>query len=464
MISVGPFAKGAVMLVTPESVKQVLKTNFANYVKGPQFNEVVKDFLGNGIFNSDGAIWRLHRKVAVRMFSRNLLCEGTAIAKVQAANMVGRIEKHAAAGEPFDLQQCFYAFTMDVFTEIAFGVELNSQQRVHPFAEAFDTVQKNTNDRFQNPIWKAFRFVQTKSEREIAAGNKVMKSFAMDVINGKRREVDSSRDGGLGPDLLSRFIEKGDSTDDEMVDIVLNFLLAGRDTTASALSWTVFEMLRNPDTIVKLREEVDTVMAEHYPGVATMADLAYEDMFKMAESQLNYTRACASEGLRLHPSVPKDIKFAVKDDILPDGTPVYAGQAVCYCPYAMGRNPHLWPEPEAFKPERWTTASAAAGSAAAGEKVGGGGGGNGGGGQKASLHKPTQVSEYSYPVFNAGPRICLGRPLALLEIQLGLALLFDQFDFKHAQGVDPNDESYTQSLVCPMKYGLKVTASRRGAK
>ena len=191
MVSIGPLKKGVVMLVTPDAVKHVLKSNFYNYEKGDGFRLVFKDFLGNGIFTADGAIWKLHRKVGVRMFSRNLLCEGTAIAKVQAANMVGRIERHLAAGEAFDLQQCFYAFTMDVFTEIAFGVELNSQQKAHPFAQAFDTVQKHSSDRFQNPFWQAFRLVQTQTEREIAAGVKVMKSFAMDVINGRRRDVAS---------------------------------------------------------------------------------------------------------------------------------------------------------------------------------------------------------------------------------------------------------------------------------
>jgi cytochrome P450 len=89
-----------------------------------------------------------------------------------------------------------------------------------------------------------------------------MKDFAMEVIQSKRREAVE-----LGPDLLSRFIEKGDTSDTEMVDIVINFMLAGRDTTASALSWTVWEMLRNPDTIVKLRDEIDTLMADRFGTV-----------------------------------------------------------------------------------------------------------------------------------------------------------------------------------------------------
>jgi cytochrome P450 len=70
-----------------------------------------------------------------------------------------------------------------------------------------------------------------------------------------------------------------------------------------------------------------------------------QDVFEIIYSKLPYTKAVASEVLRLHPSVPKDIKFAVNDDVLPDGSPVRAGQGVFYCPYAMGRNPTIWKEP-----------------------------------------------------------------------------------------------------------------------
>jgi fatty acid omega-hydroxylase len=178
-------------------------------------------------------------------------------------------------------------------------------------------------------------------------------------------------------------------------------------------------------------------------------------MFKLVEHELPYCRAVGAESLRLHPSVPKDIKFAINDDMLPDGTPILKGQAVCYCPYAMGRDPTIWPEPLLFKPERWMgsgkTAGAGAGTGAA---VSAGPGGS------SSLHVET-VSEYKYPVFNAGPRLCLGRPLALLEIQLGLALIFDQFDLAHPAGANPDDASYLQSLVCPRKNGLQVTAKQR---
>ena len=137
----------------------------------------------------------------------------------------------------------------------------------------------------------------------------------------------------------------------------------------------------------------------------------------------------------------------MSDDTLPDGTKVYAGQAMFYCPYAMGRDPTIWKDPLVFDPSRWidTDVGAETPHQVTGSKIG-------------SLHKPTNISEYRYPVFNAGPRLCIGRPLALLEIQIGLGMVLTKFELEFAR---PHTDEYTQSLVCPMKHGLHVTAKPR---
>ena len=108
--------------------------------------------------------------------------------------------------------------------------------------------------------------------------------------------------------------------------------------------------------------------------------------------------------------------------------------------YALGRDPTLWPEPHKFKPERWLEGE--------NEPT-----------LDGSLWKPTaQVSDFKYPVFNAGPRLCLGRPLAYLEVAMMLATLFERYDLQEAQ---QHTEAYTNALVCPMKDGLHVTVKRR---
>ena len=153
-----------VVLTKPEMVQHMLKDSFDKYEKGKQFHTIFTDFLGDGIFVSDGAKWKFHRKVASHMFSRNLLKEGAGIAVKNGKLLVKAIKEASLAnsgqGEVVDLQELFFCFTMDVFSEIAFGVELKSitARKKHPFAVAFDSVQKLVSDRMENFFWEWERF------------------------------------------------------------------------------------------------------------------------------------------------------------------------------------------------------------------------------------------------------------------------------------------------------------------
>ena len=134
-------------------------------------------------------------------------------------------------------------------------------------------------------------------------------------------------------------------------------------------------------------------------------------------------RAVLSETLRMHPSVPKDAKYAIEADTLPDGTRIAAGCCVFWSNYTMGRDPTLWPEPREFRPERWLRKDDAP------DKDG------------VHLWRPTgqvwrssasEVSDFKYAAFNAGPRLCLGRPLAYLEMQTVLAAVFGRYELTEA--------------------------------
>ena len=224
----------------------------------------------------------------------------------------------------------------------------------------------------------------------------------------------------------------------EITDMVMNFIIAGRDTTAAALSWTVYELLENPAALTKLLAEAESYLADHHSGTP-FCELDSEEQFTMLEKGLPYCKAVAHEALRLHPSVPKEVKYCVADDVLPDGTAIRPGTAVLWAPYAMGRDPTLWPDPLKFDPDRWFEAVT--------DDV-------------SSLHRPTTVKDHKYPVFNVGQRLCIGRSLALLEIQLGVLSVLTQFELEYAC---PHTDAYRQSIVCSMKHGLRVTARSRVA-
>jgi len=145
--------------------------------------------------------------------------------------------------------------------------------------------------------------------------------------------------------------------------------------------------------------------------------------------QLRYTKAVLDEGLRLHPSVPLDGKVTLKSDVWPDGTVVPGGCIVQLAPYSQGRCEALWgSDAGVFRPERW-------------------------------LERKGMPSSFEYVVFLAGPRECLGRRLAEMEMVALLATLVPHFDFSLA--AKPEDIRYDIQLTLGCSSGLPLNVRLR---
>ncbi len=157
---IGSIPGGSIVIFDEKNLEYVLTKNFENYEKGKNVRDILGDFLGNGIFASDGKQWKLHRKVASRMFSRALLRTGTEMALRNCKEVTRYIDEKIEKGESFDLAKLFFNFTMDTFVEIAFGKNLGSLRKPHPFATSFDVVQNLSEKRMRNPIWKMLRYVR----------------------------------------------------------------------------------------------------------------------------------------------------------------------------------------------------------------------------------------------------------------------------------------------------------------
>ncbi len=414
-----------------ENIKYILSTNFENYGKGHMWKNILGELLGHGIFAVDGERWKVHRKLMSNMFSRNLLRHSAVVSRKKLFEVLNGFEKRAASaieadnraatnGFSIDLQDVFFRLTIDTTSIVTFGIDLRSveNERQHTFALAFDELSNLCQKRFLDPLFEIKRLLNlTWRERRIKVLKGIVDEFAHEVIASKRRSAEEG--SPLGADLLSRFIDhahkegKEDISDSELRDVIMNILLAGRDTTACALSWTFYELTRHPEVVEKIIKEVESIC-----GIGKDADYTYDTM-----TQLTYTHCVALEVLRLHPSVTNDPRFAVNDDVLPDGTKIPAGAGIDLCFYSMGRKEEIWGNDELqFKPERFL-----------GEK---------------------EPSPFQYPVFNAGPRMCLGKPLALMNMKLTMSILLTS-KFKIVDRMGHSGE-YTWSLVEAMKDGFEV--------
>ncbi|KAL6641887.1 hypothetical protein ACP70R_020068 [Stipagrostis hirtigluma subsp. patula] len=412
---------GCTVTANPANVEYMLKTNFGNFPKGKPFAAVLGDLLGGGIFNVDGGAWRHQRKmaslelgsVAVRSYAYKI------IAQEVETRLMPVLADAADQGSVLDLQDVFRRFAFDTICKISFGLDpccLEREMPVSTFANAFDTASLLCAMRgaAASPlVWKTKRLLNIGSERELKKAIKVVDELAAAVIRERRKlGVANSHD------LLSRFMASaGDAhaADDKFLrDIVVSFLLAGRDTVSSALTTLFMVLSKNPAVAAAMRAEA--------PGGET--PVTYEHL-----KGLHYTHAVLYENMRLFPPVQFDSKFCAGDDVLPDGTYVSGGARVMYHPYAMGRMPRIWgADHDAFLPERWLT-------------------GPGGSFVPESLYK--------YPVFQAGLRVCLGKELAVTEMKAVAVAVVRAFD---VEVVDKNGSG----ACCAPKFASGLTASISG--
>lgn len=415
---------GNIITANPENVEHVLKTRFDNYPKGKPFSAILGDLLGNGIFNVDGDSWLFQRKMAsLELGSVTIRMHALDIVKTEIqSRLIPILSSVSNKGEALDLQDVFKRFSFDNICKFSFGLDPGCLKLSLPcseFAEAFDLASKLSGQRAlaSSPlIWKAKRLLNLGTEKQLKEAIKMVDEFAQEMINQRREKGFSDSN-----DLLSRFM--GTTNDDKYLrDIIVSFLLAGRDTVASGLTSFFWLLSQHPEVESAIREELENVMGDvqQFTSFNQMRDM-------------HYLHAALYESMRLFPPVQFDSKFAQEDDILSDSTFVRKGTRVTYHPYAMGRMDRVWgSDCLKFKPERWL---------------------------KNGRYIPQ--NSYKYPVFQAGQRVCLGKEMAVVEMKCVVLAIIRRFDIRVA---DPNQAPrFAPGLTATVRGGLPVLVQERGA-
>ncbi|RCV35035.1 hypothetical protein SETIT_7G206600v2 [Setaria italica] len=353
-----------VYTVEPANVEYMLKTNFANYGKGATMHDVLEDLLGDGIFNVDGARWRHQRKVASHEFSTRVLRDySSGVFRDTAAELAGIVAAAARGdgGIRVDIADLLMRSTLDSIFKIGFGVGLGSlsgcSKEGAAFARAFDDASEQVLYRFFDVFWKAKRLLNVSSEAAMKHSVRTINDFVYAVIDRKIEQMGRNhQEFAKKEDILSRFLlererDPGCFDNKYLRDIILNFVIAGRDTTAGTLAWFLYMLCRNLHIQEKIALEVRAATTgDRDVGVQEFVAFLTED----AISKMQYLHAALTETLRLYPAVPIDVKYCFSDDTLPDGYAVRKGDMVNYQPYPMGRMKFLWGvDAEEFRPERW---------------------------------------------------------------------------------------------------------------
>ncbi|KAI0392106.1 cytochrome P450 [Xylariaceae sp. FL0594] len=423
----------------PENIKAILATQFSDYGKGEPFHREWKEFLGDSIFVTDGQVWHASRQLLRPQFSRERISDlhtfeshldvlFKAIANGGALNGPEQnVDIEAGNGKPIEISELFFRYTLDVSTSFLLGKDVGSLTNPRePFAEAFNEVQ-----RIQSIKARAGPLRGLVPHGSFRRGLKVVNQLCDVYIDQTLRLSQEELASKTKSDHEYTFLhELAQFTRDRTVirDQLVAVLLAGRDTTAATLSWTLYELGRHPEVVRKLRDEiVRTVGVDRTP--------TYEDLKNM-----KYLQYVVNETLRLYPVVPFNVRLALKDTTLPrgggpDGTQpiaVLKDDPVAYSTLVMQRRADLYPpvsdkfpDPAVYCPDRW-------------------------------FH--WQPRPWQYIPFNGGPRICIGQQFALTEMTYVLTRMFQRFErvesFMHE--IDGGNPTLKSEIVIQPGDGVKV--------
>ncbi|KAG8054683.1 hypothetical protein GUJ93_ZPchr0001g31508 [Zizania palustris] len=420
-----------VVTANPITVDHILRVRFDNYPKGAPFSAILADFLGRGIFNADGDAWLFQRKLAAAELASPAL--RVFAARVVASELRCRLIPllHSASregdGKVLDLQDVFRRFAFDSICKISFGLDpgcLELSMPLSALVEAFDTASTLSARRATVPmqiIWRLKQLLNVGDERNLRDAIRSVDALAAEVIR-QRRKLGGAASGS---DLLSRFM--GSIDDDKYLrDIVVSFMLAGRDTISSALTAFFLLLSDHPEVADAIQDEVARVTGEGDRPMGTTFD-KLKDM--------HYVHAALYESMRLFPPVQFDSKFAASDDTLPDGTVVTKGTRVTYHAYAMGRMESVWGLGcSEFRPERWLRDG-----------------------------RFVPESPYRYPVFQAGVRVCVGKELALMEMKAVIVAVVRSFNIE-AIARSSRRPKFAPGLTATFAGGLPVRVRRRQSR
>ncbi|KAL5753800.1 hypothetical protein ACOSP7_022020 [Xanthoceras sorbifolium] len=332
---------------------QILERSQCTFLfKGPWFANM--DILVlNGIFNSDSDSWKNQRKFLLKT-SRNKVENG----------MIPILENVSKQGISMDLQDLFQRFTFDSTCIMVTAYDpgcLSVEFLQVLFSRALEDAEESIFYHHVVPksLWKLQRWLGIEEEKKMKRAKKILDQTIVGYIQRKREEL--SQEIGLnkqmeseGEDLITSYMNEdkdktnGLRSDDQFLrDTILNFMIAGRDTTGSALTGFFWLVSKNSKVETRIREELESIIPNGKSGKWWEFDI--KELHKLA-----YLHGAICEALRLYPPVPFQHKAPVKPEILPSGHRVVPSTKILFSLYVLGIMKSIWGEDcLKFKPERW---------------------------------------------------------------------------------------------------------------
>lgn len=415
----GLFGYG-VVLSDPLAIRHVLVENAANYRKDDLQRAILAPGLGEGLLTVEGEAWKRARRTLAPLFTPRSV---TALAArmLQPAEAAAQRMARRRSGRIVDIAQDMTRVTYDILAETMFSNAIagGAEAFGRALTRYFQTQGRiDPLDIFGAPAWVP-RIGRWMARPAISF-------FATQVgaIIAERQALLAAEPGrAAAPDLLDALLLARDPetgaglTEAEVAANIVTFIGAGHETTANALSWSLYLLSLAPD----VREAAE---AE--------ADAAGDDVVAAALSgeRLAMTRAVIEEAMRLYPPIPSLSRTALADDAVGGRCFIPKGALVVISPYLLHRHETLWSAPDQFRPERFLP----------GERE--------------------KIERYAYLPFGAGPRVCIGQQFAMVEAVIVLATLLRALRFDYA-GAEP--PAPLQQITLRPRDGMPMRVAPRNA-
>ena len=390
----------------PDLIGQVLTRDNAIWHKSPVYKHTLKEYLGDGLLIADGDFWRKQRKLMQPAFHVNRI-------NAYAETMVDyayRMLEDWHAGQVRDIADDMMQVTLYVVGKTLFDADL--REASDNVAEALEYMLADITQQSLSVI-RLPDWIPTRSKYRRQQTIETLNQVVLPLIEARRA---SGEDTG---DLLSMLLlaqdEDGNSmSNQEVRNEALTLVLAGHETTANTLTWTVHLLSLYPKIAKALQAEVDSVIGNRRP---TLADL----------KQLPVTEAVIKESMRIYPPVWSVARQARQQTTLSGYTiPKYATAVIPI--WSLHHDERCYPDAWTFDPDRWLD------------------------------ERAETVPRYAYLPFGGGPRICIGNSFAMMEAQLILASIVQRFSLEHIEGHQVVPEPL---VTLRPKYGMRMRVIAR---
>lgn len=399
------FPGGVKVLMTgnPDLIKQVLQSNHRNYEKDYGYDQLAL-LLGRGLVTSRGDFWRKQRRIAQPAFYKTSLAKMYEDMKTVAEQYV--VELNNKRGQTIDMSKEMMAVTAKIAMKTLFTKDLDRDLK--SIYDCISYSQEYVTSRFFNPLAIPLAHINGR-HRKFKKQKKVMDDLIFGLIEERKKAAGEYHDF-LQILMDARYEDTGEAMPQRLLaDELVTIFSAGHETSSNGMTWTLYLLSQYPEILAKLKAEIQQICGNQTP--------AFEHL-----RQLTYTRQVIEESMRLYPPVWAVGRYAKEADEWND-IKLEKSQVVASLIYLLHHNPAIWENPEKFDPERFSPAQVKA--------------------------RP----KHHYMPFISGPRMCIGNHFAMMEMQLLLPVLIQNFDFK----LMPHQKIALEPLVTLRpKFGMNM--------